>query len=285
MITAGPGETITITQSGLPTGRVVGYQVIKAASGTIAIGRTTASVVERPAGSGNYVATFSAPVEVDVYLVVIDWNAGVITPSTSKVEEMQVTSTINQEETGLGPVADYTKTALGGETWRLLMDSEHYGPGYIALAIETIKARVMMTSLPSSLESTLPIVVLSYLGKLTALQLMTAAADVWSFEAQSRSVGNDPVEITTYASREAMLRLKSDWLLAQASKEMPLALQLLPDARLPSNSAGPAIDEDAGQRVTPDPRTFPRQPYYPFSGPASPVVAASGPSRSDRYGT
>jgi hypothetical protein len=49
LLTAGPGETVTIAQSEIPTGQVVGYQVMKAASGSVAIGRTTtASSSARP---------------------------------------------------------------------------------------------------------------------------------------------------------------------------------------------------------------------------------------------
>jgi hypothetical protein len=48
LLTAGPGETVTIAQSEIPTGQVVGYQVIKAVSGSVAIGRTTTGVVGAP---------------------------------------------------------------------------------------------------------------------------------------------------------------------------------------------------------------------------------------------
>jgi hypothetical protein len=233
------------------------------------------------------VATFVAPVEVDLYLIVLDWNAGVITTTKSKVEEFQITSTVSQAATGLGLIADYVKTFLGGETFKLLFESADYGPGYITLAIETVKARVMSDPLLTSDEGTLPVVVLSYLGKLGALQLLPAAADLWSTRAQSRSVGSDPTEIVTYPSREAMLKLLAERLLADARSEEALALSLIPSARLLSTSSGPAIDEDAGQHVTRDPRQFPREQDYPFGRNGSlraPVVLASSPATSELYG-
>jgi hypothetical protein len=189
LLTAGPGETVTIAQSGIPTGQVVGYQVIKAVSGSVAIGRTTTGVVERPAGSGNYVATFVAPVEVDLYLIVIDWNAGVITTTKSKVEELQITSAVAQAATGLGLVGDYAKANLGGETFQLLLESANYGSGYVDLAIQSVEARVVSATLD---EATLPVAVLSYLGKLVALELMPAAIDLWNNRPQSRSIPSEP---------------------------------------------------------------------------------------------
>lgn len=282
MFEAGPGETITITQSGIPTGQSVGYQVIKAATGSVAIGRTEAGVVERPSGSGNYIATFVVPVEADLYLIVIDWNNGVITTTKSKVEELQVTSAVAQDATGLGLIADYTKTFIGGETFKLLMESESYGPAYISIAIGVVKARVMTTVISTVEEDTLPVVVLSYLGKLAALQLMSAAADIWSDRAQAKSVASDPVEVITYPSREAMLKMCAERLLIGISQEQALALSLMPTARLRSTASGPSIDEEALGRVTPDPRQFPRQHEFPYRGGFWPPIPAT--TVDERFG-
>lgn len=261
MLTAGPGEVITIAQSGIPTGQDVGYQVIKAVSGSVAIGRTSTGVVERPAGSGNYVMTFVAPVEVDIYLIVLDWNAGVINSTKSKVEELQVTSAVMQEETGLGLVADYAKANLGGETFQILLDSANYGSGFIALAIAAVEARVSNVAINESL---LPVVVLSYLGKLVALELMSAAIDVWNNRPQAKSIASDPVETVTYPNRSTMLGDLANRLLAGARAEQALALRLLPDSRLLDASTGPAIDEGDCGHVTRDPRLFPREHEYPY---------------------
>jgi hypothetical protein len=264
MNVVGPGETITIVQSGIPTGEDVGYRVTKAVTGAVAIGRTTTGVVERPAGSGTYVATFVAPVEVDLYLVTLDWNSGILTPNKSVTEELQVTTSAAQVDTGLGEIADYVKTALGGDTFTALLQSPNYGPSHIALAIDIIKNRVMTVPVLTANENTLPSVVLSYLGKLAALELRTAVIDLWADKAQARSFANDPSENVTYASRENMLRLLFDALLAAANKEAKIAIPLLPTPRLEDSSAGAAIDEEANAHVTRDPRLFPRQHEYPF---------------------
>lgn len=277
MHVVGPGETLTITQSGIPTGRSVGLQLIKAASGSVALGRSTTGVVERPAGSGNYVATFIAPVEADVYVIVLDWNSGHITSATSKTDELQVTTTAASVNTGLGEIADYVKTNLGGESFQMLVDSANYGAGFITIAIETVKARLMLSPVTMAQENTLPAIVLSYFGKLAALELRQAVYDIWQTKAQSRAVANDPVETVTYASRVEMLKALFEALASSAEKDRPIATPLIPGPVL--LGTGPEIDEDAGARVTPDPRTFPRQNDFPYRGGYPPYVGAGDAQR------
>lgn len=274
---------IVVTQSGIPTGQAVGFQVIKAATGSVTIGRTAIGVSERPAGSGNYVATFSAPVEADLYLIVFDWNAGVITPTTSKVEELQVTTSVAMINTGLGEIADYVKAFLGGESFKLLVQSANYGATFVSLAIDVVKNRVMAAPPATVNEGTLPSVVLSYLGKLAALELRMAVYDVWQREVQSQSFGSDPMEIVTYASREAMLKAIFDALLAAIRAEQPLAIELMPNPRLQDSSLGPSINEEANAHVMPDPRSFPRQQDFPYRG-GYPPVYANDSQVSERYG-
>jgi hypothetical protein len=265
MVIVGPGETITVSQSGIPTGQTVGIQVIKAATGAVSLGRFTIDVVERPSGSGNYVSTFVAPVEADLYLVVLDWNNGVLTPTKSVVQEMQVTSSVLQADTGLGEIADYVKTYIGGETFTLLLESPNYGPSFISLAIDVIKHRMMTSVVLTINENTLPVVVLSYFGKLAALQLMSAVRDIWSTKAQSKALGNDPVETISYPSRTAILDAIEESLLRQVREEQAAVLPLIPTPNLILASRGPAIDEDEDDgRVTSDPRVFPRLYEFPY---------------------
>lgn len=265
MLTAGPGQTITISQDDLPTGLDVGFQVIKAATGAIVVGRSTTGVFERPTSSGNYVATFVTPVEADLYLIVMDWSGGTLSPSTSVVQQLQVTS-MQPAETGLGPIADYAKLYLGGETYRGIVSSPTGGEGTIALAIGAVKARVFTSPPITAAESLLPQVVISYLGKLVALELMPAARDYWNTQYQSESTGSDPTEIATFPSRQAFLNALATDLLAKVRADWPIVLPLIESPMLRSSANGPQIDEDDESRyVTRDPRHFPLQDYYPYS--------------------
>jgi len=265
MNVVGPGETITVSQSGIPTGKIVYLQVIKAATGSVVIGRSSTGVVERPAGSGIYVATFVSPVEADLYLVILDWSlTSTLSPSTTVSEELQVTTAAAQAETGLGEVADQLKMALGGESFKMLLDAPNYGPSFISLAIETVKARVMTVTLASVDEASLPLVCLSYLGKLAALEVMNAVYDVWQTLPQSKSVGNDPTEVVSYPQREAILNALKERLLSAIWSEQALALRLMPNARTNDASVMPAIDEDDDCKVTADPRQFPSYADFPY---------------------
>lgn len=264
MLTAAPGQTVTITQSGIPTGRSVGLTVQKAVNDTIAIGRSTTTVVERPAGSGNYVGTFVAPVEPDVYLIVLDWNNGHPTPTTSVVEELQITSAADLVDTGLGEIADRLKVAIGSKSFTALLDDPSFGSAGISLAIETVKARVMQSPPSAANEATLPSAVLSYLAKLAGLELMGAIRSYWMEQPQSVASGNDPTETVNYPNRIEVLKALEADLLRQAYAEQALAISLITDPVL-SPMTGPAIDEtDDMHHITRDPRCFPRESTFPY---------------------
>lgn len=257
MDTANPGQITTLAEAGLPTGATVGFQVIRAASGLVAIARTTAGVIERPVGSGNYVINFNAPPEGDLYLVVVDWTDGVLAPETTRVRDLQVTTTVLPGSSGLGAIADYVLMHLGGETWNALKSSPNYGETQIVLAIETVKARVMATPPPTAVEGDLPALVKDYLGICSALALIPAARDLWGSAELSRVVGDEAKEIVTYVNRANMM----DDLAADLMKRLPsaqaLAIPLLDTPVLLSVDDGPSIDEEDDCRVTADPRAFP----------------------------
>lgn len=254
MDTTNPGQTTTMTFPGLPSGATVGFQVLNAATGLVAIGRTELGVAERPFGSGNFVTIFVAPSEGDLYLVTADWNGGILTPELSETKELLVTAVVQLGSTTLGPVADYVKMYLGGETFTRLSDSVNYGASYIAKAVDVVKRRAM--SDPPADESTLDPLVLDYLGILAALELAPAARDLWGSEIISQSVGDDPVEMTTYTNRAGLMDDLRDDLMRRLPAAQALAIPLLDLPRLVSTDEGPSIDEDDDERETFDPRDF-----------------------------
>jgi hypothetical protein len=91
-ITAAAGQSFEATLTGAPTGLVgvLGVQVVDGVGG-VTIARTTAGIVESPAGSGVYTATITAPAVVGQYLVTWDDGAGVPTFAT---EELTVTTAV-----------------------------------------------------------------------------------------------------------------------------------------------------------------------------------------------
>lgn len=261
-----PGQTTILSESGLPSGVAVGFQVIRAANGTVAVAWTNTGVIERPLGSGNYVITFVAPVEGDLYLVVIDWNNGVLTPETTRVVDLKVTSEVLPGTTGLGAVADYVHMLLGGETWKgLTVPTGNYGEGFVVQAIELVKEQIFQDPPAMANEHLLPKRVLHYVAICAALQLIPAAIDFWGSQITSKSVGNDPTEVVTYVNRANLMKDLRDELMRQRVAAQAAALPLIDLPILRDASDGPAIDEDDDMhRATADPRDFPTADEFPF---------------------
>ncbi len=92
-ITAAQGQSFEATLTGAPTGLVgvLGVQVVDGVGG-VTVPRTTAGIVESPAGSGVYTATITAPAVVGSYL--ITWDSGVVSPSTTATEALTVTTAV-----------------------------------------------------------------------------------------------------------------------------------------------------------------------------------------------
>ena len=266
MLTATPGQTLVVTEDGIPSDAVVGFQVLKAASGMVALGRSTNGVVERPTNSGNYVITFVAPAENDLFLIVIDWSDGVLAPETTMVKELQITSSTVAAPSELGSIADHAKLSMGGEIWNGLLNSPNYGSSEIALAVATIKSRIFTVDIPTASESTLPELVLDYLGKLTALQLVPAARDFWANAYISITRGDDSSEVVTYPNRATLIDDLRDDLLRAVRALEPLVIPIIDNPRMIASTNGPAIDEDENSfYVTADPRTFPPAETFPYN--------------------
>lgn len=277
MHTVSPGQTTVLNVTALPSGVSVGFQVIRAASGSVAVARTTTGVFERPVGSGNYVLNFVAPVEGDLYLVVIDWTDGALAPETTRVTELQVTTQVQPGSSGLSAIADYVKMRLGGETWKGLSTSVDYGDTFIARAIELVKHQAMANPPASGDEGLLPVLVLDYLGIAAALQLIPAAIDYWGSQHISVSMGNDPTEIVTYANRANLMKDLRDELVRALPAARAAALPLI-DAPVTRNDSDlPSIDEIDDYRSTADPRQFPAAEDFP--GIVRPADAAGFPTR------
>ena len=256
-----PGQITTLSKSGIPAGSPVGFQIIKASTEAVTLARTTNGVTETPIGSGNFVLTFNAPAEPDLYLVVLDWNNGAIVPASSAVLELRVQT--DTSSVAMATVASYAQMYLGTSTWRLLLDPEIHGEDQINQLIGVIKARTFQS--PPADESTLPVVVLNYLGLLTAIALAPPARMAWASKPYSFSKGNEPVETIVYSDRAKLM----DDLVADLRQKLQAAqedvLGLINDPMLIA-SAGPAIDEEiVGARVTDDPRLFPNEHTFPYA--------------------
>jgi hypothetical protein len=185
-------------------------------------------------------------------------------PDQNSGEEIYVEADPVSSAPSLASVADYARLYLGGQTWNLLMTSTYFGPGRITLAIDAVKRRVMTLPPSTALEPALNNLVLDYLGILTALELIPASRDAWGSQIISRSVGNDPAEITVYTDRAKLIDKQQDDLMRRLAAIQIIALPLI-DSPITTTQGQMATDELYDRRVTHDPRRFPPAETFPYN--------------------
>lgn len=90
-IYSAPGATFFSELDSAATGLVgtVGVRLIRKSDEVVVTARTTAGIVEFPAGSGRYVFTGTAPAVAGAYTVF--WDTGTVTPSTTASDDLVVT--------------------------------------------------------------------------------------------------------------------------------------------------------------------------------------------------
>lgn len=86
-----PGETFYSELDNAPTGMVgtLGVRVLAKSDESTVTARTTAGIVESPAGSGRYKATLTAPNAAGAYTVL--WDTGTVSPTTTASDDLSVT--------------------------------------------------------------------------------------------------------------------------------------------------------------------------------------------------
>lgn len=106
-----PGKVTYSEFDNAPTGLVgvVGYQILAKADDSVVQARTTSSIVESPALSGRYKATFNAPDDEGAYTIL--WDIGEVGPETTAADDLFVTSNlatmIEGEEGKILSLAEY----------------------------------------------------------------------------------------------------------------------------------------------------------------------------------
>lgn len=185
------------------------------------------------------------------------------TPARVSGGEVYVESDPVSSSPSTNTVADHTKFWLGGENWLVLANSPNFGISHIILGIENVKRRVLTSPPSPSGESALHGNVLTYLGLLSALELIPATLDAWNNKIITRSTGNDPSEITTYTDRARRIVDLQDLLLRRQAGLYKAAKPFL-DAVLNVPVSVAAIGESDDLKVTEDPRNFPPLTSFPY---------------------
>jgi hypothetical protein len=156
-----------------------------------------------------------------------------------------------------GAIADATRAVLP-LTWDMLSQEAAFGDALLRSVIDTKKEEVLGDPGNPAAEDTLPLIVIRYLAKLVALELINPGMDAWR---------GKPVSVTTTGTSEvetfsdpiqALQQLRKD-LLEQTRNEWGLVSPLISFRRL-SNGPRPAMNTLNDDLLTPSPQEFPR-PY------------------------
>lgn len=154
-----------------------------------------------------------------------------------------------------GAIADAARGQLP-VTWDMLSKDRRFGDALLQRAIDTTKEKILGTA--DSDEDLLPLIVIRYLGKLVALDLITPGIDSWR-DNPVTLVTTGTNEQTSYSDPvEALLRLR-ELLLKQTRDDWADVGPLINFRRL-TGGPRPAINTLDEEFLTPSPQEFPR-PY------------------------
>lgn len=160
---------------------------------------------------------------------------------------MAVTGAIADRVRGIMPVS-----------FDMLTSSATFGDGAMRTLIDTVKTKVMGENLSPVAEATYSLIVIDYLAKLAALELINPAIDAWRNEPVVVGATGTNEQVTYTDAVTALTALRED-LLRQTKRDWATVGPLITYRPL---NGGPrplsnTINEDF---LTPSPQEFPR-PY------------------------
>lgn len=162
---------------------------------------------------------------------------------------MAVEGAIAERLAGIFPV---TFDALSRETKRF------DGDGLLRSAIDTTKERIFGTVVSPVAEAAYPLMVIDYVAKLVAIEIIPTAIDYWMSEPITVSTTGTN-ETTSYTDRANQLRLLREDLLKVTRAAAGEMAPLIGFTRI-SNAPVPKINTMTDEFLTPSPQEFPR-PY------------------------
>ena len=145
------------------------------------------------------------------------------------------------------------------ETWSALLESPTFGDEAFERRLNTLMYRAFGIALTPEEQGLLDPILVSYLGKRMALDLIVPGIDYWSKQALSLSAGER--ESKAYKDRAEDLKVLRKLLLEETSELLPEVEGLLP--LIPRRASDRARVQQAGllvEHVTSDPFLFP--PLY-----------------------
>jgi hypothetical protein len=155
-----------------------------------------------------------------------------------------------------GDIAERTRGLLP-VTWDALEGDERYGLGLLAAALEIAREASMGVQSSEAEEDTLPRIVVDYVAKLAAIEIIPAGIDYWMSQTIS-VVTTGTNESETYTDRAAMLRELRNDLLAETRAKADDMAKLIGYWPPSTMVARPALNTASDLLLTPSPQEFPR---------------------------
>jgi len=156
-----------------------------------------------------------------------------------------------------GVIAERTRGILP-VTWDAMHGDPRYGDGLLQTVIDTAKERVFGVNVASGAESAYPLIVIDFVAKVAALELITPGIDFWMSQPISESATGTN-ENHTFTDRAAALRALREDLLAETRRLAGEVGSLITFRRI-SGKAVPKLNTINDDLLTPSPQDFPR-PY------------------------
>lgn len=143
-------------------------------------------------------------------------------------------------------------------TWDALSLASQFGDARLRTAVDSVKEAVFGVVVQPTAEAAYPLMVIDYVAKLVALELITPGIDYWMSEPVTVSTTGTN-ETTSYTDRAAQLRLLREDLLKDTRRLWPEIAGLIAFRRT-SSAPIPLVSTMDEPFVTPSPFEFPR-PY------------------------
>lgn len=156
-----------------------------------------------------------------------------------------------------GEIATRTQ-AIMPITWDALSKDTRFGEGQLRSTIDIVKTRIMGENVDPEDEVNYPLLVIDYLSKLSALELVNPGIEFWMSQPQS-STATGTSEDVSYPSRTAELRNLRTYLIAEVKKLEPSVIPLIDYKRI-SRAPRASSSTQNDPFLTPSPQEFPR-PY------------------------
>jgi hypothetical protein len=154
-----------------------------------------------------------------------------------------------------GEIATRTQ-AIMPITWDALSKDSRFGESLLRSTIDIVKTRIMGENVDPENEVNYPLLVIDYLSKLAALELINPGIDFWMSQPQATTTTGTSEQVA-YPARTAELRNLRTQLLLEVKRLEP-SVQPLIEYRQVSQAPRASSSTQGDEFLTPSPQEFPR---------------------------